>query len=263
MAAFRYTLAAFGLAFSGAALWPIVAVAQNGAAADSGTDRASAKAVAPADLRYTALGDEMLRLNDRLASLERIIVQLVSQQDENQRSLALLEGELARLRDDAKAAEIVVAPQISQATVTGAGQPLTSPTQALPLLVDRFEQAGAFLERKEWANAELALTTFIANSPDDERIKEARYRLGLVYLEQGQAGQAASIFIELFETGPPDGLGAENLFALARALRALGNVDLAQVCSVYSEIDVAYGAELSGDQREELLDMRLAGACGQ
>lgn len=263
MGGFRYALAALGLAVSGVTFWPIVAVAQTGAAADPVTDRVSAQAVASADLRYTALGDEMLRLNDRLASLERIIVQLVSRQDEDQRSLALLADELARLRSDAKAGEIVAAPPLAPVTMTGTAESPASTQQAVPLPVDRLEQAGAFLERKEWANAELALTTFIANSPGDERIKEARYRLGLVYLEQGQAGQAANIFIELFETGPPDGMGAENLFALARALRALGNVDPAQVCSVYSEIDVAFGAELSKDRREELLDMRLAGACGQ
>lgn len=263
MAGFRYALAALGLAVSGATFWPIVAVAQTGAAADSGTDRLSAQAVASADLRYTALGDEMLRLNDRLASLERIIVQLVSRQDEDQRSLALLTGELARFRADAKAGEIVASPPIAPVSMAGTTGSPTSAQQAVLLPVDRFEQAGAFLERQEWANAELSLTTFIANNPDDERIKEARYRLGLVYLEQGQAGQAASIYIELFETGPPDGMGAENLFALARALRALDNVDPAQICSVYSEIDVAYGEALSADRREELLDMRLIGACGQ
>ncbi len=172
----------------------------------------------------------------------------------------MLKDEFARFRAEAQAA---AESRIAAVAAEEAAQSAPPKAQVSPDPVDRFDQGKVFIERQEWANAELALTFFIANNPDDPRIKEARYWLGLAYLEQGQAGQAASIFIALFETGPPRGLGAENLFAMARALRELGNVDLAQVCSVYNEIEIGYGTELPEASREELLDLRLASECGQ
>lgn len=211
--------------------------------------------------RYLALGAEIQRLNDRLAALERMTVQVVSRQEDESRSLAQLRDEVGRFRADVERqlADIATssAPTVSRGSISPGARPTTSATG-----IDRFEQGKAFAAAGEWSSAELALTAFISNSPADSRIAEARYRLGLVYLEQGQPAQGARIFIELFDTGASVGFEPDNLFALARALEKMKDVDPVQVCSVYAEIEVAHGRKLSAAQREELLDLRLARNCG-
>jgi TolA-binding protein len=213
--------------------------------------------------RYLALGAEIQRLNDRLAALERMTVQVVSRQEDESRSLAQLRDEVGRFRADVERqlADIATssAPTVSRGSISpvAAARTTTSATG-----IDRFEQGKAFAAAGEWSSAELALTAFISNSPTDSRIAEARYRLGLVYLEQGQPAQGARIFIELFDTGASVGFEPDNLFALARALEKMKDVDPVQVCSVYAEIEVAHGRKLSAEQREELLDLRLARNCG-
>jgi TolA-binding protein len=214
---------------------------------------------------YRAIAKEMLRLDDRLAALERLISQLVSQQDEDHRRVALLFDEFGRFRSDfdARLAVLAAAEPVSVVRPLPTVKPEAISDQAAQFVpVDRFEQALGFAKQQDWPNAELVLNTFIVNNPDDPRIPFARYHLGLAYLEQGQPGQAAGIFLELFETGAAAPFGADNLFALARALRALKDVDPGQVCSVYSEIDASYGGELSPTRRDELLDLRLEGNCG-
>lgn len=219
-----------------------------------------------AEARYLALGSELLRLNDRIAALERLIAQMVSRQEEDHRDVTLLTDELARFRADfdRRMVDVETRPPLAVAE-TSATLPttVTGPPPVPVALVDRFEQAMAFASEKDWSSAELALSTFIANHPDDPRIAKARYQLGLAYLGQGQAGQAAAIFLNLFETGAASGFGADNLFALASALRALGDIDPVQICTVYSEIEAAHGTSLSPERREELLDLRLAEKCDQ
>lgn len=216
------------------------------------------------DDRYLALGNEILRLNDRIAALERVISQLLSRQELDQRSIAQLNDELGRLQADV---ELRLAELTARSNVV-AGQESTErvpPDQSLPIsetaAVDRFEQAMTFARKYDWPSVELTMGTFIANNPDDPRIPAARYQLGLAYLEQGQAARAAELFLNLFETGAAADFGADNLFALARAMRAIESLDPSQICSVYSEIQFAYGDDLSYERREELLDLRLEGKC--
>jgi TolA-binding protein len=215
----------------------------------------------PGEDRYQALGAEILRLNDRLAALERMTVQVVSRQEDESRSLAQLRDEIGRFRTDVErqlaGMAASYAPNPNQASRSEVPRPITS-TSA----IDRFEQGKAFALSGEWSNAELAFTAFISNNPTDPRIAEARYRLGLAYLEQGQPAQGARIFIELFDSGASAGFEPDNLFALARALEKMKHVDPVQVCSVYAEIEVAHGPKLSTAQREELLDLRLNRNCG-
>lgn len=209
-----------------------------------------------------ALGDELLRLNDRIAALERLIVQMVALGEENARTISQLSNELERFRADAelRLEELTMrsadAFEVSQTIAPSVTTEVVTQFDA-NLPVDRYEQAMGFVEAQDWISAELALSTFIANNSEDTRVAEARYYLGLSYLGQGQAGQAASIFLELFQSGASGNFGANNLFALARALRALDDVDAEQICSVYSEIEAVYGNTLSPARREELLDLQL------
>lgn len=266
------TTAALALVISTSALLPLPATAQDDHSAggipapDLQQPLPTRGAAKAADAGYLALGAEMLRLNDRIAALERLIAQLVARQDEDHHDVGQITNEYARFRADIEARVSELATQ-TPVVVAEAAAALPAPASAAapapPTSIDRFEQAMAFARKQDWPGAELAFSTFIANNPDDPRIAEARYQLGLAYLGQGQAGQAAGIFLNLFETGVAAGFGADNLFALATALRALDDIDPAQICSVYSEIEVSYGASLSTRQREELLDLRLAADCGK
>ena len=217
------------------------------------------------------LGEELLRLSDRIAALERLVSQLVARQDEGQRAATQLASEFARFKADAEsrietielesAAAFASAPALL--TPVGATQEPEAPAAVVvaPVPVDRFDQGLTFAARQDWSQAELAFDTFIANNPDDERVPAARYQLGLAYLGQQQPAQAARIFLDLFETGAASSFGADNLFALARSIQALDPENTEQLCTVYSEIETSYGEALTSEQRESLLDKRLAEGC--
>jgi len=150
----------------------------------------------PLDNGYLALGDELLRFNERVAALERLITQLVARQDEDHRNLALLVEEVARFRSDAEARLDAVATALPAGPMQAVPAPIM-PAEPMPAQapeIDRFEQALAFAEAQDWSSAELAFETFIANNPGDERLAKARFHLGTAYLGLGQAGQAASGF---------------------------------------------------------------------
>lgn len=257
-------------------IWAHGAVAQEAARPRDGTSAAAPQRrevpQGSVEERFLALGEELLRLNDRLAALERMTVQVLSRQEEDSRSLSQLRDEIARNRSvvERQLADLAAsgfpterrassgAPSFAASSTIATADTETTPSASA---IDRFEQGKAFAIAKEWSRAELALTTFISNNPGDARIPEARYRLGLAYLEQGQAAQGARIFIDLFDTDTSVGFEPDNLFALARALREMKDVDPIQVCSVYTEIEVAHGAKLPRARREELLDLRLAADC--
>lgn len=233
-----------------------------------------AAAASPSAAGNHQLGDELLRLSDRIAALERLVSQLVARQDEGQRSAAQLASEFARFKADAEARIEAIELEAATVATTPAPAPALAPAEAItispsseapaaavPGPVDRFEQGLAFAGRQDWSQSELAFDTFIANNPEDERIPVARYQLGLAYLGQEQPAQAARIFLDLFQTGAGAAFGADNLFALARALQELDPENTEQLCPVYSEIETSYGEALTPDQREMLLDRRLAGDC--
>ncbi len=249
-------------AISAAVFLPLGACPKVAAQPMAGSERAAASA----DPGYLALGAEVLRLNERIAAMERIVSQMVSRQDENNRKIAQLENEANRLRADLEARMTAIearsAPIVRDRPAPSTQQSERSAQQAMGP-TDRFAQAIAFAEQRDWPKAEMALTTFIANNPDDPRLPQARYNLGLVYLEQQQPSQAAQIFLDMFESGEARDFGALNLFALAKALREIGNVNPTEICSVYAEIEVTYSEQLSAKQREELLDQRLSINCAR
>lgn len=264
-----HAAAAFSLTLAASHLCPSAAFAQD----------AMAVRLAPSAAVNPQMGDELLRLSDRIAALERLVSQLVARQDEGQRSAAQLVSEFARFKTDAESRVDAIEMQAASASALGSARASASTSTALlavppadealgapavaavPAPVDRFSQGLAFAVGQDWSQAELAFDTFIANNPEDERVPAARYQLGLVYLSQDQPAQAARMFLDLFETGAAAAFGADNLFALARALQALDPENTEQICTVYSEIETSYGEALTSGQREILLDRRLAGAC--
>lgn len=214
---------------------------------------------------YAQLGEEYLRLSDRLAALERMVAQLVDHQDLDQLANRQIASEFARFKADTEARLNLMEMQRTATIEEGATSPfatdLANLAEPIAPEVDRFAQGLTFAAQGDWPQAELAFDTFIRNNPNDQRIAEARYRLGLSYLGQQQPAQAARIFLDLFQTGAAIGFGPENLFSLADALRQLDPGNSAQVCAVYSEIEITYSETLSANQREELLNRNLAGNC--
>lgn len=251
------------------AIGPVSAQAQDMQAerpASTGEAAYDSTLISPDQNSHPWLGDELLRLSDRIGALERLVAQLVARQDENQRSAAVSAAEFSRFRADAEARIEAIEQQASSPVPTSRlVEPELGPAvqeqEVAPVLPDRFEQGMDFVRKQQWSEAELALDTFISNNPDDGRIAEARYQLGLAYLGQQQAAQAARIFLDLFETGDAEAFGADNLFALAVALEQIDPGNTEQVCTVFSEIEASYGASLTPMQREKLLDQRLVVGC--
>jgi TolA-binding protein len=211
----------------------------------------------------SAPGDVSLQLDRRLGALERAVASLVSTQERDHRELVAGVEQLQRMKGDVESRLDAVESQARTVSVP-VPQPVAAISEpvVMPLNADgRLQQAMDYVTHEDWAKAEFALDTFLANYPSDTRLAEARYQLGRAFQGQGKHAQAAQVFLDVYEKYPDAPFIVEDLLALGQALAALGPENTQQACDVYDEIDAIRGTALSVDQRSRLLDQRLALKC--
>lgn len=242
------------------AIWPTSIVAQN--------QRESTNFTVGASQQSAVLGDELIRLNDRLSALERLVSQLVAQNDQFQYETNELLAQLERFKVDAEARMADVEAHMANSPSTSGSGSAINPTapqmetsQRARQELDPYAEAMKYVDEQNWLNAEIALDAFLASAPSDPKVPRARYELGRAYLGQGQPAQAARVFLDLFESGDASAFGAENLFALARALEQLDEVNGAQICSVFNEIESSYSEQLNPENRQTILEKKLQYSC--
>lgn len=205
----------------------------------------------------------LVDLNGRLASLERLVATLVAGQELDRRSLSAGIEQLQRLKGDVEARLETVEQQVAAVAAAPRPAPVAAPAPPPRALTpdDRFIEALGFAEKAEWTKAEFAFDTFIANNPGHARIVEARYWLGRSFLGAGKPAQAAQEFLDLFEKHPDAPVALDNLFALVDALVAIGGDSVPEACTVYGQIEDSFKETLSADQRNTMLEKRLALGC--
>ena len=216
----------------------------------------------PASQPSTVPESALIDLNGRLAALERLVASLVSGQEQDRRSISAGIDQLQRLKGDIEARMDTVEQQVTALAAAPKPVPVVAAPPPLSLTADdRFLEALGFTQKEEWAKAEFAFDTFIANNAAHPRIVEARYWLGRSFLGGGKPAQAAQVFLDLYEKHPNAPVTLDNLFALADALVAMGAENAPEACNVYGEIDAGFKDKLSAAQRNTVLEKRVALNC--
>ena len=89
-----------------------------------------------------------------------------------------------------------------------------------------------------------------AGEEDDVRLTGAQNVLGLVYLDDNRANDAAHIFYDNYSKLPDGDRAPDSLLNLAKSLTAMKR-PATDICQVYKELGDVYGDKLSAGQKAE------------
>lgn len=226
-------------------------------------------------------------LDERLATLERQLSDIVRSAEENGHRAAVLEAELARLKTDqdsrlraleAGVAAAAAAPVVTTTTASPPvtvsrprGEPVivarppltTAPATTVPAAEDPAEIAydeGYQLWRSgRYSAAITALRAFSSAYPKHRRASWANNLVGRALLDQGQPRAAADALLANYRTNPRGERAADSLYYLGQALMKLGQPG--QACKAYSELDEVYGASMRGELKTLLPSARTEAKC--
>ena len=226
-------------------------------------------------------------LDQRLATLERQLSEILRQSEENGNRAAQLEAEIARLRTDqgnrlsaleARAAAAPVPAPTDEAAATNpavarprtepvvASRPpvITTPATTVPPAEDPAEIAydeGYQLWRAgKFDQAITALRAFSAAYPRHRRASWANNLTGRALLDKGQARPAAEALLANYRSNPRGERAADSLYYLGQALMKLGQPG--QACKAYAELEAVYGASIRGELRALLPAAKAQANCG-
>ena len=125
-----------------------------------------------------------------------------------------------------------------------------------------YQAAYAHVSAKRNTEAEKALQDFVAKHPKSSRASHAQYWLGRTYMTQKKPAQAAKAYLDNYRNLPKGARAADSLLGLGGALMALSPPQPEKACDVYTELEAAYGAKLSADQKSQLTRARTSAKCG-
>lgn len=212
-------------------------------------------------LKAPPSAEVVAELANRLGQLERQISTLLSTQEQDRRNLEIAIDQLGRLKGDVEGRFDTLEKEKTAAAALPPPPPPPPPTPVFVSPDDRFAEALAFANAKDWTKAEFAFDAFIANNPGHPKIPEASYWLGKALDGQGKYALAAQKFLQVFEKYSQHPIIVTNLIALGSALEKLGPDSVGQACLVYNQIEDGYKDALTPEIRNTLLERRLADGC--
>ena len=101
-----------------------------------------------------------------------------------------------------------------------------------------------------YPEAEGQLTGYATRYPKHRLVSRAQNVLGLIYLDDGKAKEAAEVFYANYSKLPDGERASDSLLNLAKALTALKR-PAADVCQVYKELGDVYGDKLTPEQKAQ------------
>jgi tol-pal system protein YbgF len=136
----------------------------------------------------------------------------------------------AKGRNETAAATPPKAPpaQAAQQQATAAAKLPTGSAQ------EQYDYAFGLLRAADYANAEVALGTFIKSHPDNSLTSNAHYWLGETYYVRGKYGDAAAAFAEGYQKFPKSSKAADNLLKLGMSLGQLNQKK--EACLSFAEL---------------------------
>jgi tol-pal system protein YbgF len=103
---------------------------------------------------------------------------------------------------------------------------------------DQYDYAFGLLRAADYANAEVALSQFIKNHPDNQLTSNAQYWLGETYYVRGKYSDAAVAFADGYQKYPKSSKAADNLLKLGMSLGQLNQKN--EACVTFSELNTKY-----------------------
>lgn len=240
---------------------------------DASTSAAGTPASAPlADLtaRIASVEGEVSGLTNRVETAEHRLQQLEADFAAYRKDT---DARLKALEDGKNAAPIAVTETPAPAKPTKpATTPPTKPAAAADADPDRTDRVAAvpkptgadapdkgtyaynygyrLWKAQLYPEAEGQLEKFAARFPKHRLVSRAQNVLGLIYLDDGKAREAAQIFYENYSKLPDGDRAPDSLLNLAKALTALKR-PAPDICQVYKELGDVYGDKLSAAQKAE------------
>lgn len=136
-------------------------------------------------------------------------------------------------------------PQRSGPSVAAAG--------AAPSPKETYDNAYAYVLRKEYEQAEMGFRQFLQSYPRDRLAADATFWLGESYFQRQRYREAAEQFLKISRDYPKAGKAADSLLKLGMSLNGLGARD--QACATYAKVSVDYpsasNAVRQGVEREQ------------
>jgi TolA-binding protein len=111
-----------------------------------------------------------------------------------------------------------------------------------------------------YPEAEAQLDKYATRFPKHRLASRAQNVLGLIYLDDGKAKEAAQVFYENYSKLPDGDRAPDSLLNLAKALTALKR-PAPDICQVYKELGDVYGDKLSPAQKADADKGRAAYKC--
>lgn len=216
----------------------------------------------------------LVALQRRVDSLEAQLRETNGQLEEATFKLRQLDAMLTRLKGDAEfrlnaleggqpASPAATAAASATPAASAATPPSPPPAAAATKAKDPAEAAYlaayAYVDAKDYPNAERALAAFAKENPKSRRASYAQYWLGRVYAAQEKKDEAALAFAEGYEKFPKGERAPETLLWLGKSLTARKQTDLA--CRSFNELDAAFKDVAKGRLAKELKTARADAKC--
>lgn len=125
-------------------------------------------------------------------------------------------------------------PALAPRGMTGAVPPVIAATSPR----DQYNAAMAFMQRRDYEQAEIAFRSFIEAHPRDRMVGDATHQLGEAMFQRRQYREAAEQFLKVSTDYPRASRAPSSLLRLGQSLNALGEREAA--CAAYAEFNRKY-----------------------
>ncbi|GAB5469482.1 MAG: tol-pal system protein YbgF [Rhodospirillales bacterium] len=128
-----------------------------------------------------------------------------------------------------------------------AGGSLGQQSAALPAgsVEDQYNYAFGLVRKGDFTGAQAAMSSFIAQHPNDPLTANAKYWLGETYYARGNYSGASQAFAQAYQDHPTGAKAADSLLKLGLSLSLLGQS--AQACQVLQEIEARMGTSAAAN----------------
>jgi TolA-binding protein len=230
-------------------------------------------------------------LTARVNALEKTMMQLTSQVEQQDHRLSVLSEQAAKARQEfstrlqlieqaAAPVAAVTPPPAPEAIDAPPPRPgATRPARPLPAAApvekpaadepapaasndpaeDAYMNGYRLWTQKKYTEAQTALRDVVKKYPKSRRASYAQNLLGRAYLDAGRPANAAEAFAANYQTNPRGERAPDSLYYLGESLTKLGKSS--DACRVYGEFDSAYGTTASASLKSRVAAARKTADC--
>jgi TolA-binding protein len=126
---------------------------------------------------------------------------------------------------------------------------------------DEYSYGFRLWEAKFYPEAEQQLKMFVERYPRHQRMSYARNLLGRVYLDDGKPREAASWFLQNYQSDKAGARAPDSLLLLAESMRQLK--DTSRACIALAEFSETFGSEAAGRLKSQYDATRAGVTCNK